>query len=218
MKCFCFELTGLTIWILGGCDAVECVLLRNKQVSSSLERFADEARRWTRSRPAQGLQSSSSIASAANQHGHSGPTISPGPTPDCRPTQTSNMGTSPKICPRNLQQPTLNPQARPSLDDDDHDDTTPSTNPPPPNHQSKWVVFTPTEREFQPRLSPTAAAPPRGSRPPRTRSSTRSASWPRRAPPLPRSVSSCVTPTESPRSRSSPVCCLSRWMSASTGA
>lgn len=115
--------------------------------------------------------------------------------------------TSPKICPGNLQQPTLNQHDQSLLTTTT---TTPAPShrqPPPRNHQAKWVVFTPTEREFQPRLSPTAAAPPRGSRPPPTRSSTRSASWPRRVPPLPRSVSSCVTPTESPRSRSSPVCC-----------
>lgn len=70
-------------------------------------------------------------------------------------------------------------------------------------NQPRWVVFTARARAFQPPPSPTPALLPRGSRPPPSRSSTRSASWPRRVPLPPRSVLSCVTPTVSPRSRSS---------------
>lgn len=66
---------------------------------------------------------------------------------------------------------------------------------------STWVVFTRTERVFQPPLFLTAATPHHGSRPLPSRSSTRFASWPRRVPLLPRSALSCVTATALPRSR-----------------
>jgi hypothetical protein len=65
----------------------------------------------------------------------------------------------------------------------------------------KWFVFTARARVLPPPPSPTPAPPPRGSRPPPTRLSTTSASWPRRVPPLPRSVLFSVTPTVLPRSR-----------------
>src|SRR4030081_2122247 len=62
---------------------------------------------------------------------------------------------------------------------------------------TKWVVFTARARVSPPPPSPTLALPRHGSRPPRIRSLTRSASWLRRVPLPPRSVSSFVTATES---------------------
>jgi hypothetical protein len=69
---------------------------------------------------------------------------------------------------------------------------------------SKWVVFTATERAYQPPPFPTRATLLRGSRPLPSRSSSRSRSSQRRAPLPPRLVRSFVTLTVSPRPRVSP--------------
>lgn len=70
----------------------------------------------------------------------------------------------------------------------------------------KWVVFTARERALRPRLSPTLVPPRRGSRPPPTRSLTRSASSPKRVLLPLRSVLFCGTATVLLRSSLSLVC------------
>ena len=81
----------------------------------------------------------------------------------------------------------------------------PTTNhPTPTNHQidkqnkhnEKWVVFTPTERVSPRALSLTPALAQPGSRPPPSRSRSRSASWPRRVLLLLKLVLSSGTPME----------------------
>lgn len=73
---------------------------------------------------------------------------------------------------------------------------------------TRWADFTATERAFLPPPSLTPALLPRGSRPPPSRSLSRSPSWPERVPLPRRLVSSSVTPTALPRSSWSPVCGL----------
>jgi hypothetical protein len=75
------------------------------------------------------------------------------------------------------------------------------------NHISPiWVVFTATERVSRPPPSHTAATLQHGSRPPPTKSLTKSASLQRRALHHHRLVLSSVIRMELPRSRSLPVC------------